>query len=99
MGKMRQVVEKLSENMDRYDYPKYKILENGSGRRLENTVYELQAEYEDGTLYFKDIDGLILDNNSMLIGVPEEAIRYISFKGNNITLLLHNAKIEIELKK
>ena len=96
---MRQVVEKLSENMDRYDYPKYKILENGASRRLENTVYELQAEYEDGMLYFKDIDDLILDDNSMLIGVPEESIRDITFEGNNITLLLHNASIEIELLK
>ena len=99
MGKIRQVIEKLSENMDRYDYPKYKILEKGVSRQLENTVYELQAEYEDGTLYFKDADGLILDSNSMLIGVPEESIRDIAFEGNNITLLLHNAKIEIELLK
>ena len=99
MGKIRQVVEKLSENMDCYDYPKYKILEKGASRRLENTVYELQAEYEDGTLYFKDVDGLILDSNSMLIGVSEEVIRDIVFEGNSITLLLHNAKVEIELLK
>lgn len=99
MEKIRQVVEELSNNMDCYDYPKYKILEKGVSRQLVNTVYELQAEYEDGTLYFKDADGLILDSNSMLIGVPEESIRDITFKGNNITLLLHNAKIEIELLK
>ena len=99
MGKIRQVVEELSNNMDCYDYPKYKILENGVFRQLENMVYELQAEYEDGTLYFKDSDGVILDSNSMLIGVSEESIKDIAFVGNSITLLLHSAKIEIELLK
>ena len=99
MEKIRQVVEELTKNMDCYDYPRYKILENGDLKQTESFVYELQAEYDDKTLYFSDVEGLILKNNSMLIGVPGELIRDVIINGDSITLLLHNANIKIELLK
>lgn len=97
-NKIEEIIKQFDTNIDRYEMAKYKVTEISP--RLGNHTYivhNLEAEYENGGVYFGDIENVISDNQYSLMGFLIDSIINIIFEDKCITIAFRSNSIKIEL--
>lgn len=96
-SKVKKLIKQLNTNLDLYEIPKYKITEI-SDRNGKNsyTVHSLEAEMEDGGVYFGDIEEIIFNNQYTLMGFLVDSIVNIKFEDKVVIIIFKSNSIVIE---
>ena len=96
--KVEKLIKQLNTNLDLYEVPKYKIIES-SIKNMGHTyaVHNLEAEVEDGEVYFGDVEEIIFDNQYALMGFLVDSIIDIVFSDKIIEIMFDSNNIKIEL--
>jgi hypothetical protein len=96
-SKVKKLIKQLNTNLDLYEIPKYKITEI-SDRNGKNsyTVHSLEAEMEDGGVYFGDMNDVIFNNQYALMGFLINSIVNIKFEDKVTTIMFRSNSIAIE---
>jgi len=98
--KIQEMINQLNTNIDVYEVPEYEITEISSKNlRQVYIVNNLEAELEDGEIYFKDIEDKIYENEYTIMGFLVESIKEILLEKEIILILFETHSIKIELIK
>lgn len=96
--KVEKLIKQLNNNLDLYEVPKYKIIESSIKNMGHTyTVHNLEAEMEDGGVYFGDVEEIIYNNQYVLMGFLVDSIVDIIFEDKIITIVFKSNSIKIEL--
>lgn len=96
--KLQEVINKLNTNMDLYEIVEYAITETSLNNVTHTyTVYNIEAEIEDGEVYFGDIEGKILTEQYALGGFLACSVKDIMLNDNIIDILFNTNAINIKL--
>ena len=98
MNKIKKLIKQFDVNIDRYEVAKYKVTET-SDRHGEHSyiVHNIGAEYEDGGVYFGDIENIIFDNQYALMGFLVESVKDVTVTDKLIDIVFEFNSIKIEL--
>ena len=96
--KVKKIIKQLQTNLDLYEIPEYKVTEI-STRHGEHTyiVHKLEAEYEDGGVYFGDLEKKILTNQYALMGFLISSVKDVIIENKIIEIFFDSNSILIEL--
>ena len=96
-GKVKKLIKQLNSNLELYAEPEYKITEKSekNGEHLY-IVHNLDAEIEDGGVYFGDMNNVICNNQYALMGFLVDSIIDIKFEDKVTTIIFRSNSIIIE---
>lgn len=98
--KVQKMIKQLNMNLDLYKMPEYMITEtsiyNGDHTYI---VHNLQAECEDGGVYFGDLEEKIITYQYALTGFLVDSVVDIVIQDENIEILFNTNSIKIKLAK
>ena len=95
--KVEKLIKQLNTNLDLYETPKYMITESSIKNMGHTyTVHKLDAEVEDGEVYFRDVEEIIFDNQYALMGFLIDSIVDIKFEDKVVTIIFRSNSIIIE---
>lgn len=91
MGKVECIIGFIAEMMDMYMCPKYMIEEVSKDKNIRSAeVVEINAEADDGVLYFGDLHRSILKNDLVIANVFIEDIKEVFVEERSFEILLNN---------
>lgn len=95
--KAQKLINLLNINKELYELIEYKITEHSNNNGdVTYKVHNLDAEIEDGEIYFADIDEKIQSNRYSMMGFLIKSIKDIIFEKDLITILFSSQSIIIE---
>ena len=96
-GKVNKLIKQLDSNLNNYAEPEYKITEKSEkGGEYLYIVHNLDAEMEDGAIYFGDMNNVIYNNQYALMGFLVDSIIDIKFEDKVATIVFRSNSIRIK---
>ena len=95
--KVRKLIKQINMNEDLNEMPEYRVTETSS-RHGENTynIYNLEVEYENGEIYFGDLEEKIIASGYALMGFLVSSVKDIIIECNVIEIFFEINSIKIE---
>lgn len=96
--KVEKVINQINSNLNSYAEPEYRIVEKSNKLgKYAYTVHSLEAELEDGEVYFGDMNNIIFNNHYALVGFLIDSVIDIVFRDKLIKIIFQSSSIDIEL--
>ena len=94
---VKKLIKWLNSNLDEYEEPEYEITEI-SEKSMDHIyiVHNLEAEMEEGEIYFGDMNNVIFNNQYSLMGFIVDSIIDIKSEDNIATIIFKSNSIKIE---
>ena len=99
INEVNELINQLNDNMGLFETTQYRVTETSlkNCKKTEYILHNLEADIEDGEVYFSDLKNDIRMKQLSLIGFLVESVKDIVFDEYFIQIMFDQSSIKIEL--